>query len=84
MPAKSFKDEGEIRSIVYKGQPTVPSTVQLAIGADVVGNNPPKIAVTVGGVTRSSVNKINAKGFTFVAVSKQQKTVSGCVMHTML
>lgn len=63
-----WKDEGMPRTIAYKGPAEVPATVQFSIAVD---PSTKKVLVTVAGKLHTSTNALAEKGFTFIAVSKQ-------------
>jgi hypothetical protein len=67
-----WKDEGMPRTIAYKGQPTVPDTVQFSIAVE---PSTKKVIVTVAGKIHTSTNALADTGFTFLAVSKQNQKV---------
>lgn len=70
---QSFKNDGKDKTIVYKGPAEVPEKVQFGIALDPGTKH---IKVDVAGKSFESKNTVADKGFTFMAVTKQNLRIT--------
>jgi hypothetical protein len=64
-----------LRSLVYKGVYPYTKTMPLHIEADLTSGSPPYIRVTVGGQSFRSANRLHESQWSFIAVTKKDRTV---------